>query len=197
MPYSYCIGRHPAARLSFHTIRTMAYTLDHLTNSETLPCTKCKGTMLTRPIVINETKTIPARQCPHCDGAGQFNAVDVPALLGRIKGRKPGTIRSRRPDDSRAYYVWRLARFHGGVDVTMPMQATFEVSGDPYVPLLDAVADRVAQAVYGTCRAGSSRWAAAFGYDTVPEAGLPATAYPGGPVVTDANKPYSEALEMV
>lgn len=175
----------------------MAYTLDHLINSATLPCTQCKGTMLTRPIVIDETKTIPARQCPHCNGIGQFNTVDVPALLKLVKGRKPGTLRSKRPDDSRAYYVWRMARFHGGADVTMPMTASLMVSGDPYVPMLDVVADKVAEAVYGTCRAGSSRWAAAMGYELAPEPGLPATAYPCGPVVTDSNKPYNEQLELV
>jgi hypothetical protein len=175
----------------------MTYTLATLAESATLPCTKCEGTKLTRPIVIDETRTIPARQCPHCDGVGSFAAVDVPALLKLVKGRKPGTLRSKRPDASRAYYVWRLARFHGGVDVTMPMQATFEVSGDPYIPLLDVVADKVAEAVYGTCRAGSSRWAAAMGYELAPEPGLPATAYPCGPVVTDGSKPYSEQLELV
>lgn len=178
----------------------MTYDLHQLTINPELPCTQCKGTKLTRPIVIDETKTIPARPCPHCDGIGQFNAVDVPALLKLVKGRKPGTLRSRRPDDSRAYYVWRMARFHGGADVTMPMQARFEVSGDPYVPLLDAVAEQVARAVYGTDAAGAVRWAHAMGHE-VSDAYLrgeilPASAYPSGPVVTDGNKPYSEMLEL-
>jgi hypothetical protein len=114
-----------------------------------------------------------------------------------IKGRKPGTLRSRRPEPDRAYYVWRMARFHGGADVTMPMTASLAVAGDPYVPYLDVVADKVAEAVYGTARAGSIRWAGAMGYDTVAEPGLPASAYPGGPVVTDGDKPYSEQLELV
>ena len=176
------------------------YTLETLAESATLPCTRCDGSKLTRPIVIDENKTIPARQCPHCDGIGSFAAVDVPALLGRIKGRKPGTLRSKRPDDSRAYYIWRMARFHGGADTTMPMTASLMVSGDPYVPLLDAIAEQVARAVYGTDLAGAVRWAHAMGHE-VPDAYLrgeilPASAYPGGPVVTDGNKPYSEALEL-
>lgn len=178
----------------------VTHTLETLSSSATLPCTKCKGTKLTRPIVIDEAKTIPARQCPHCDGVGSFDAVDVPALLKLIKGRKPGTLRSRRPDDSRAFFVWRMARFHGGADTTMPMTASLMVSGDPYVPLLDAIAEQVARAVYGTDRAGAIRWAHAMGHE-VSDAYmrgdvLPASAYPGGPVVTDTHKPYSEALEL-
>lgn len=176
------------------------YTLETLSSSATLPCTRCNGSKMTRPIYIDEAKTIPARSCPYCDGIGTFKGVDIKALLELIRGRKPGTIRSRRPDNARAYYVWRLARFHGGADVTMPMQATFEVSGDPYVPLLDAIAERVAQAVYGTDAAGAVRWAHAMGHEVSDQYMkgnvLPASAYPGGPVVTDNNKPYSEALEL-
>lgn len=176
------------------------YTLETLAESATLPCTRCNGSKLTRPIVIDENNTIPARQCPHCDGTGSFAAVDVPALLKLIKGRKPGTIRSRRPDDSRAYFVWRMARFHGGADVTMPMTASLMVSGDPYVPLLDAIAEKVAQAVYGTDMAGAVRWAHAMGHEVSDQYlkgnVLPASAYPGGPVLLDRNKPYSEMLEL-
>ena len=176
------------------------YTLATLAESATLPCTHCNGNKLTRPIVIDETRTIPARQCPHCDGIGSFDAVDVPALLKLIKGRRPGTLRSKRPEDSRAYFVWRMARFHGGADVTMPMTASLMVSGDPYVPLLDAVAEKVAQTVYGTDAAGAVRWAHAMGHEVSDHYlngnVLPASAYPGGPVVTDTHKPYSEAIEL-
>ena len=176
------------------------YTLATLAESSTLPCTRCNGSKMTRPIDIDEAKTIPARSCPHCDGIGTFKQVDIKALLELIKGRKPGTLRSRRPDNSRAYYVWRMARFHGGADVTMPMTASLMVSGDPYVPLLDAVAEKVAQTVYGTDRAGAVRWAHAMGHE-VSDAYLrgeilPDSAYPGGPVVTDKHKPYSEMLEL-
>ncbi|MCP4843240.1 MAG: hypothetical protein GY887_16065 [Halieaceae bacterium] len=158
----------------------MAYTLQELENSSSLPCTCCNGTGLTSPIKIDETRTIPSRECPHCEGVSTFNAVEVSSLLELVKGRKKGTLRSRRPDNSRAYYVWRFARFHGGVDVTLPMQAEFEVSGDPYIPILAYCAEQVAKVVYGTDRAGATRWANALGYN-LPVKDLPATAQKCGP----------------
>lgn len=169
------------------------YTLEQLASTDSLPCDRCEGTALTRPI-----GSIPARACPFCGGGGRFHAVDVPALLKLVKGRKAGALRSKRPESARAYYVWRMARFHGGADVTMPMQATFEVIGDPYTPYLDLIADKVAKQVYGTDLAGATRWARAMGMDVIDTgAPLPATAMIGGPVVTDRNKPYSEAPELV
>jgi hypothetical protein len=95
-----------------------------------------------------------------------------------------------------------MARFHGGADVTMPMTAAFGVTGDPYVPYLDVVAEKVAQHVYGSDMAGSLRWAHAMGHE-VSDSYLngseivPASALPGGPVVLDGNKPYCEQLELV
>lgn len=164
----------------------MTYTLDQLAASDRLDCGKCGGTGRSRST---------SRPCPFCDGTGHFSSVDVPALLQLIKGRKG--LRSKRPDDNRAYYVWRMARFHGGADVTMPMTASLAVAGDPYIPMLDLIADKVAKRVYGTDRAGAARWANALGMELAPEPGLPASAYPGGPVITDNNKPDSELLELV
>lgn len=167
----------------------MAYSLNQLAAAERLDCGKCEGT--------GESGAVSLRPCPFCDGRGFFLAPDVPALLQLIKGRKPGSLRSKRPDSDRAYYIWRMARFHGGADVTMPMTASLAVAGDPYIPLLDLVADKVAERIYGTSRAGATRWANALGMELVPEEGMPASAYSGGPVVTDSNKPYSEQLELV
>lgn len=165
------------------------YTLEQLHAAETLPCTRCEG--------AGNSRSDASRPCPFCDGRGRFGRPDVTHLVDMIKGRKPGTLRSRRPDPDRAYYVWRMARFHGGADVTMPMNASFAVTGDPYVPYLDVVADKVAKAVYGTDLAGSVRWAGAMGYDVTPEPNLPASAMPGGPVVMDDHKPHTEQLELV
>ena len=178
------------------------YTLQQLSDAAQLPCNGCAGTGTRKPIISDGKIIVPAKPCFDCGGTGSFTAPDIPALLKLIKGRKPGTLRSKRPDNARAYYIWRLTRFHGGQDVTLPMQATFEVSGDPYVPLLDAVAERVAQAVYGTGRAGALRWAHAMGHE-VSDSYLdgsqivPPSAMPGGPVVLDNHKPYSEQLELV
>jgi len=175
------------------------YTLEQLHNTDNLPCTRCEGTtVLTYPTMPD----IPARPCPFCGGGGHFSRPDVPALMALIKGRKPGTLRSKRPDSDRAYYIWRMTRFHGGADVTLPMTASFGVTGDPYVPYLDVVADKVAQQVYGSDRAGSLRWAHAMGHE-VSDSYLdgscivPPSALPGGPVVLDGDKPYCEQLELV
>lgn len=166
----------------------MPYTLEQIAAAERLDCGKCDGT--------GESGAVSLRPCPFCDGFGFFLPPDVPALLQLIKGRKG--LRSKRPEGcDRAYYVWRMARFHGGADVTMPMTASLAVAGDPYIPLLDVVADRVAERVYGTSRAGATRWANALGMELVPDPTLPASAHPGGPVVTDNNKPDSELLELV
>lgn len=166
----------------------MALTLDQIGAAERLNCTKCDGS--------GQARSASTRPCPFCDGRGFFHTPDVTFLLQLIKGRKG--LRSKRPEGcNRAYYVWRMARFHGGADVTMPMTASLAVAGDPYVPLLDVVADKVAEHVYGTSRAGATRWANALGMTLAPEDNLPPSAYPGGPVVTDGNKPYSEQLELV
>lgn len=162
--------------------------------SESLNCGKCEGKGKTNPWTSSSGKQYPARPCPFCDGSGKFAKPDVGQIVAAIKGRKG--LRSKRPDDSRAYYVWRMARFHGGVDVTLPMTATLEVAGDPYLPILDIISDKVAIQVYGTDRAGARRWAGALGRQLPPDNSLPATAQPGGPVLL-GDKPESEILELI
>lgn len=165
-------------------------------------CTRCKGTGITvREAFVGPTGTHWPRTeepCPFCDGRGTFSPPDCAAIVKAIKGRKG--LRSKRPDDARAYYVWRFARFHGGADVNLPMMATFEVAGDPYVKHLDVLAELVAQRVYGTDKAAAMRWAHAMGHE-VSDAYLkgeilPPSAQPGGPVA-DSFKPMSEALELI
>ena len=134
------------------------------------------------------------RPCRACGQTGSFPPVDVDLILGQIKGRVG--LRSRRPESDRAYYVWRMARFHGGVDVTMPIVAITFSHGDPFKKELDEMADAVAKSVYGTTMAAAARWGALLvGGFNAPK-GLPATAYEGGPVTT-APKPEIEALESV
>jgi hypothetical protein len=85
-----------------------------------------------------------------------FSAPVLEEIVALIKGRKG--LRSKRPDDQRAYYVWRLARFHGGVDVTLPVMAEMDSSSDPYKELLDIWSRAIAQRVYGSGTAGTERW---------------------------------------
>jgi hypothetical protein len=178
------------------------YTLQQLHDSINLPCTHCNGTGTAPAIMSGNKVLVAAKPCFDCNGSGSFDRPDIDSLVKLIKGRRPGTLRSKRPDSPRAYYIWRLARFHGGQDVCLPMAATFEVGGDPYVPYLDAVAERVAQHVYGSHMAGALRWAHAMGHE-VSDSYLngsqivPPSAMPGGPVVLDNHKPECEQLELV
>lgn len=162
-----------------------------------LPCSKCdgKGHSLSKGFTCEDGRRFPSewRTCYSCDGKGWFHAPDIFALVQSVKGRKPGRLRSKRPDDARGYYVWRLARFHGGADVCLPMGAEMEVSGDPYKAILDQLAKIVAKSVYGSGDVGSARWQQAMygnhDYDDLPQ-------HIDGPVY-DADKPVEEFLETI
>jgi len=114
------------------------------------------------------------RKCYSCDGKGTFEAFDNAAILTAIKGRKEGTIKSSmvsyaKPNEdkvfhSRCYYVWRLARFHGGVDMTMPVMASVFTQGDPFIAELDTLSDAVAQTCFGSNMKAAYRWGRALGH---------------------------------
>lgn len=158
-------------------------------------CTKCDGNGEKHSDYANFNATTKEftpgmKTCIYCSGKGNFPDLDIDAIMAAIfttrgvkKFRKSMTSPiGRDPIASRAYYVWRLTRFHGGADVTMPMMAMMLIEGDPMVKQLDQIADRVARAVYGTSNAAATRWGRALGYDVPDVAGLPASAYEGGPV---------------
>jgi len=64
------------------------------------------------------------------------------------------------------------------------MYAMLFSGDDPYLPVLDALADIVAKKAFGTDLAAAFRWGNALGMIDVPAPdGLPATAYAGGPEV--------------
>lgn len=115
-------------------------------------CLNCRGTGV--------REYDPSLKCRSCGGHGYFLPPDEAAIRAAIfSPRKKGQLVSRRPQDPRAYFVWRLARFHGGADVTMPVMAYCDVFGDPYQEELEKLADRVAREVYGTDLAAMARWA--------------------------------------
>jgi hypothetical protein len=121
------------------------------------------------------------------------------------KGKNKGRIKTSAPkysyhnvDECRTYYVWRLFRFHSGLDVTLPMNAEMVNNYDPYRRDLDAVAEWLAYRATGKRSAGAVRWSVAFG--TLTEAEGAAlndceTALPNGPV-HDGHKPTFEHLEL-
>lgn len=165
-------------------------------------CKSCKGTG------IWEMLSGKQRPCPYCNGEGYFLEPDYKQILIDITGRKgksKGTLRKSPPNGvrerntisaKRAYYVWRLARFHGGADVTLPMGAELDSKGDPFVNELDKFAGLVAQKVFGSQMAAAYRWGSALGYVKNVPLGLPDSAYEGGRVA-DGNKPLEELAEMI
>ncbi len=70
---------------------------------------------------------------------------------------------------SASYYVWRLARFHGGADTRMPVLAS--VLMDKYTrdrrdlhDALDAAAEGLARETFGTDMGAAFAWGRALGY---------------------------------
>ena len=128
-----------------------------------------------------------------CDGNMQEGSFRCDA---NVSVRKPGRLVSAAPrHDARAYYVWRLTRFHAGTDVTMPMTASCRNHGDPFLPVLDRMAEKLAERMTGHGSAGVARWRSALLGEATPN-GLPMSAESGGPVVLDRNKPGFEMAEL-
>ena len=111
-----------------------------------MPCKTCNGSGEVEHWRHDGTM----KPCSDCNGRGHFYATKLVEILTAIQGRKRvysplhkqevNALRSKRPDDARANYVWRMARFHAGIDMSIPMMAAMDVSGDPYVKMLDHIA---------------------------------------------------------
>jgi hypothetical protein len=167
-----------------------------MSSQENRNCKRCNGSGFTvREAFSYEGRSYPEERkpCFSCDGKGFFLPPNVDTIIDQNIGRKG--LRSKRPDDFRAYYVWRMARFHGGKDVTIPMSASLEVRSDPFREELNLIADSVAAKVFGTSMAGAHRWGRALGYLNQDVPGLPDSAYNSGPVA-DEDKPEEEMLEL-
>jgi hypothetical protein len=147
--------------------------------------------------------------CDECKATGKIAKPDFDAIFETItKGKKGETKRSFRNSkpnflntmknlaEGRAYFVWRLARFHGGADVTMPVIAEMCCHYDPYEPELNLFSEHIAKAAFGTNMAAAYRWANALGHSIPVPADQPATAFACGPV-TDGNKPLEEQPELL
>lgn len=164
-------------------------------------CTSCKGAGYGLRDGFNyitddgKHRSHPTRWevCGYCNGAGWFHAPRPSDLIKQVTGRKPRTLRSKRPDDARPYFVWRLARFHSGKDVCLPMGAEIEIAGDPYQNVLDELAGLIAKAYFGSGNVGTARWQQAM-YGSHSFKDLPP--HLDGPV-HDGQKPLEEMLETV
>lgn len=138
--------------------------------AEKMNCTRCKGVGKVpslAAIMKEEGKENELRECYNCKGVGTFDRPDFDAIFDRIVTTRKGkrSIRSTKPKDAddRTYYVWRLARFHGGIDVTLPVMATMGLNGDPYESALDEFASVMAKQFYGSDIVGAMRWRTALG----------------------------------
>ncbi len=82
---------------------------------------------------------------------------------GKNKGKLKSAFPSPHSTDSelskRAYYVWRLARFHGGIDTTLPIMAEILIRKDPEKDELNKFADIIAIESFGTDKAAALKWA--------------------------------------
>jgi hypothetical protein len=174
-------------------------------------CTECESGVHVSPGFEFQGSVYPTerRTCSTCLGSGVMAAPDFAAIFAAVttaRGAAKGSRRFRQSppelwkqsnqgvDNRRAYYVWRMARFHGGADVTMPMMADLFCGRDCWRPELDAYAEALAIKVFGTDMAAAHRWSSVL-RGTTPPAGLPDTAYPCGPV-HDGHKPGFEREEL-
>ena len=170
------------------------------TAQETRRCRRCTATpgrYVTEAFTGSSTGTRypeTSQPCFCCNGTPDMPRPDFKALVIQCRGRKG--LKSSRPQGREAYYLWRMARFHGGADVTMPMGAMTDMRDHPWLPEFDTLADLIAKRAFGTTMAAAHRWGMALGYVRNPVLGLPDSAYPCGRVA-DGNKPLEEMAEMI
>ncbi len=128
-----------------------------------------------------------------------LNLITKPSKTGKraFRKSKPDFVNEHaNRNEGRAYFVWRLVRFHGGADVTMPVCAMGAITGDPYEPELDYFASELAKRFFGTDMAAAYRWAGALGHNVIVPDSMPASAHSCGPVA-DENKPEMETMELL
>jgi len=132
--------------------------------SDSLNCTKCNGTGIRKALegFSPDSSLGRDRECYSCRGNKTFLKPNLDLILEAVKGRKG--LRTAKPkDNKRAAYVWRMARFHGGVDMRMPIMAQLDIEGDPYVKVLDSMADALAKQHFGSDLVAAYRWGTALG----------------------------------
>lgn len=98
----------------------------------------------------------------------ELNAEHKALIVREITTRK-GTLKKSLPSDStspRAYYVWRMTRFHGGADMTMPMWANLITRKEPAEVMkeLNLLVDELAIKHFGSDKRAAYRWGKALGH---------------------------------
>lgn len=128
---------------------------------ETLTCVRCKGEKRSKIYDI-------FYDCHSCDKTGIVQRPSVDSILSVIETtRGDKRIRSSLNSfktEKTAYYVWRMARFHGGIDVHMPvMTFTTHSMPEPYLKFLDLFVDAVAVDNFGSHIKAALIWGNAMG----------------------------------
>lgn len=130
------------------------------------PCSSCDGTGKIRTIVRPDPND---DSCPFCDGLGQLPRPDLSTLITHLAGRDGMRVSRPTPDpdlkpyqNTRIYYLWRMIRFHAGLDTRMPAKAAFLSYAEPWLPELDEAVDQLAVLFYGTNMGGAMAWEGLF-----------------------------------
>lgn len=128
-------------------------------------CPNCKG----RGYV--ERFTGRRASCRICTGTGRVE-IDVDRIRQAVlstQGPNRGKIRvadNGMFDVYGARYVWRLARFHGGEDTSMPVMAYYHIGcgglrskeSDEVLAVLDPLVRELAREHFGTDLAAAAAW---------------------------------------
>lgn len=133
-------------------------------------CKRCEGTGKFVDIYAHASE----QKCYYCHGTGSFSDFsesDIINLIISSKGKNKGKLRASMTSTNhsdgltknRSYYVWRMARFHGGADTTMPIMAQLCVRYDPYIKELDLLADKIASKYFGSNMRAARLWGRALG----------------------------------
>lgn len=171
--------------------------------TESRQCGWCKG--------VGSTESLRgmAHKCLTCCGVGSIARPDFKAIVdslfttrGPSRGfRKSFPFKAHNPFEggsaAMTYKVWRLARFHGGADVTMPTTCELFTERNPWNDELDAFARIIAKLVFGTDMAATLRWGRMLSssFDLKVSGRMPVTAFEGGPAVLDQYDAAIEAAE--
>lgn len=124
------------------------------------------GIKVGRNLIVGSRRTI------YNDGSNTQESITSPQyelILNEIHTQKGTLKKSLSSSDTtpRAYYVWRMARFHGGRDMTMPMMATClcnnRSEGASNMVVLDALADKIAEKSFGSSLQAAHTWCRALG----------------------------------
>lgn len=117
-------------------------------------CPNCRGKIQYQ--IFSGGRTITCDVCQ--DGTVTIEKQKIINLCLASRGKNKGLLKTSKPKKGKssyifgASYVWRMARFHSGQDMTMPMTATFDdgiyridENVRKILNILDKIADEIAE----------------------------------------------------